>query len=387
MSDELVQHRDEALRAMADVEYMPVVPEYDLSSNNTTTVSLANLASLGVAFQPITSAIQAVITGEGGSGLYFVNTFGKNMHTHNQTGNYIGSLKNAAGTVGGGQAQMTALPVDPTMICMAVALMNIEKKLDTIQETQMEILAFLEEKERAVLQGNLNTLNDVLSNFKFNWNNETYKNNKHILVQQIKKEAESSIVLYRELIVKKAKKRSFFHSDRDVNNTLKSLQSYFKDYQLALYLYSYATFLEVMLLGNYEKCYLEGIENRIREYAMQYRTLYTDCYNTMEDYTKSSIQSGLMGSLATAGKFVGETIAKIPVVSNSQLDENLIESSEKLAQSSAKRANTTMEKLAETRENVTVLFIQNIREINDLYNKPFECFFDESSLYIQQTAE
>lgn len=56
-----------------------------------------------------------------------------------------------------------------------------------IQQTQEEILEFLEERERATLQGNLNTLGDVMSNFKYNWDNEKYKTNKHILVQQIKK--------------------------------------------------------------------------------------------------------------------------------------------------------------------------------------------------------
>ena len=79
---------------------------------------------------------------------------------------------------------MTALACDPTMLFMAAALMNIEKKLDLIQQTQEEILEFLEERERATLQGNLNTLGDVMSNFKYNWDNEKYKTNKHILVQQ-----------------------------------------------------------------------------------------------------------------------------------------------------------------------------------------------------------
>ena len=95
---------------------------------------------------------------------------------------------------------MTALACDPTMLFMAAALMNIEKKLDLIQQTQEEILEFLEERERATLQGNLNTLGDVMSNFKYNWDNEKYKTNKHILVQQIKKESETSIILYLSLI-------------------------------------------------------------------------------------------------------------------------------------------------------------------------------------------
>ena len=269
---------------------------------------------------------------------------------------------------------------------MAAALMNIEKKLDAIQETQEEILELLEEKERAVLQGNLNVLGDVMSNFKYNWDNDTYKTNKHILVQQIKKEAEASIILYRDQIAKKLKKRSLIHSDQEVKGMLKKLQVQFKDYQLALYLYAYSTFLEVMLLGNFNEGYLHSVEQRISEYSFQYRSLYTECYSLMEDYSKSSIQAGMLGGLAAASKFMGETIAKVPVISKSQLDENLIEAGGRLGRHGEKRATVALEGLAQTRMSVTLPFVENIRAVNDLYNKPVAYLFDKDNVYVQQIA-
>ena len=385
MGNELDKRREASLQAMMDAECMPVVPELDLAMSSSDKISLANLSALGVAFQPLTSAIQMAVSGVGGSGVYFVNTMGKQMFTTGGT-EFIGSLKSATGKVGGGQARMTALPCDPTMLFMAAALMNIEKKLDAIQETQKEILDFLEEKERAVLQGNLNVLGDVMTNFKYNWDNQTYKNNKHILVQQIKKEAEASIILYRDQIAKKMKKRSFIHSDQEVKGILKKLEEQFKDYQLALYLYSYSTFLEVMLLGNFGEGYLNSIEQQISEYSLQYRTLYTECYDIMERYSKTSIQAGVLSGLAVASKFMGETIAKVPVISNSQLDENLIEAGSKLDRHGDKRATTALESLAQTRISVTLPFVENIRSINELYNKPVLYLVDSENIYIQQIA-
>lgn len=382
MSNELDKKRDTALQSMMDVEYLPATPDLDLAMNNATKIPLANLSALGVAFQPLTTAIQTAVTGGGGSGLYYVNTKGMQMFSTSE--GFIGSLKTASGTVGGGQARMAALACDPTMLFMAAALMNIEKKLDAIQETQEEILVFLEEKERAVLQGNLNVLGDVMSNFKYNWDNDTYKTNKHILVQQIKKEAEASIILYRDQIAKKLKKRSLIHSDQEVKGTLKKLQVQFKDYQLALYLYSYSTFLEVMLLGNFSEGYLDSVEQRISEYSFQYRSLYTECYSLMEDYSRSSIQSGMLSGLAVASKFMGETIAKVPVISKSQLDENLIEAGGRLDRHGEKRATAALEGLAQTRMSVTLPFVENIRAVNDLYNKPVAYLFDRDNVYVQQ---
>lgn len=384
MSNELDQRREKSLQAMIDVDTLPAVPELDLSMSGTTKIPLANLTALGVAFQPLTSAIQTAVSGAGGSGIYFVNTMGKQMFTTSGGTEFIGSLKSATGTVGGGQARMTALVCDPTMLFMAAALMNIEKKLDTIQETQEEILEFLEEKERATLQGNFNVLGDVMTNFKYNWDNPTYKSNKHILVQQIKKESEASIILYRDQIAKKLKKRSFIHSDQDVKSTLKKLQAQFKDYQLALYLYSYSSFLEVMLLGNFGEGYLDSVEQRMSEYSLQYRTLYTECYDLMEGYSKSSIQSGVLSGLAAASKFMGETIAKVPVISNSQLDENLIEAGSRLDRHGNKRAAIELQGLTQARMSVALPFIDNIRAVNDLYNKPVTYLFDNENMYVQQ---
>ena len=384
MSNELDMYREAALQAIMDTEQMPIVPDLDLSLRDATKIPLANLSALGVAFQPLTAAIQSAVTDAGGSGIYFVNTKGMQMFSTSE--GFIGSLKTAAGTVGGGQARMTALPCDPTMLFMAAALTNVEMKLDAIQEAQKDILEFLEEKERATLQGNLNVLGEVMSNFKFIWSNDTYKHSKLVLIQQIRKEAEGSIILYRGQIAKGLRKRAPIHGDKGVRGIMQELQSQFSDYQLALYLYSYSSFLEVMLEGNFEEGYLTGVEQRISEYAFQYRSLYTESYNLMEEYSKSSIQSGVFSGLATASKIMGEAIAKVPVISKSQLDENLIDAGQKLVQQGNLRSAGALKGLTQARTNVTMPFIENIQAVRTLYNSPVTYLFDGENMYVQQIS-
>lgn len=53
--------------------------------------------------------------------------------------------------------------------------------------------------------------------------------------------------------------------DHDVQKMLEKVQGEFKEYQLALYIYGFAYFLEVMLQENYEKAYLSAIAKRIDE--------------------------------------------------------------------------------------------------------------------------
>lgn len=139
-----------------------------------------------------------------------------------------------------------------------------------------------------------------------------------------------------------------------------------------------------MLEGNFDEGYLNSVEQRLLEYSLQYRTLYTESYDLMEGYSKSSVQAGVLSGLATASKFMGEAIAKIPVISKSQLDENLIEAGDKLDKQGNKRASDALGGLAQTRMSVTLPFVENIRTVNGLYNKPVTYLFDGENMYVQR---
>ena len=63
MCNELDQKSKSALQTMMNVEVLPVTPEVDLEMHNATKVRLADLSALGVAFQPLTAAVQTLVTG------------------------------------------------------------------------------------------------------------------------------------------------------------------------------------------------------------------------------------------------------------------------------------------------------------------------------------
>lgn len=321
---------NEIMAMMNDASLCPLLEETKVGVSNYTKLPVTRLATMGTAFQPLTTAVQTAVTGAGGSGLYYVNTAGKTMFQMKETGNFIGSLKTSAGLVGGGQAQMMPLAFDPTMLFMAAALANIDKKLDSIKEMQQEMMDFLVQKEKAELKGNLTFLYDVFNNYKYNWNNEMYKNSNHTMVLAIKKEAEAKIVFYREQIIAKVNKKFLIHSDQTVNKQLQAVQDQFKDYQLALYTLAFSSFLDVMLVGNYDKEYLSGISEKLDDYSMKYRELYTQCYEEISGYSSTSIQSSLLKGLSKTTKAVGKIVERIPVVGDTQADETLIAAGEKL---------------------------------------------------------
>ena len=385
---EISDWKNMEIQKMTNAECAPIMPALDLTAERTHAIPLGELSALGAAFAPLATSIQTALAQTGGSGLYYVNTMGKQMFS-TATG-FIGSLKDGAGMVGGGQARMIPIAFDPAtiaMTAMAATLVGVGRKLDEIGETQKQILSFLEAKERAQLQGNLNALGEVLTNFKYNWNDETYKKIKCAVVLQIKKEAEGSMVLARDRIAERVNKCIRFHSDGIVRENLKELLKKFQDYQLSLYLYAYSTFLEVILLGSFGADFLDSTQKRLCDYAFCYRELYTQCYDIMEHYAKSSVQAESIHALAAASRWMGSTIAKIPVISRSQMDENLIAAGEKLGRHRQDRARSALEVLTSVKKDVTQPFVENLRTINVIYNRSTAYLFDDKNLYLCQTEE
>lgn len=381
-----MENKNDIVKAMMDVEYCPPseLIKMNIDIKEAYKFPIEKVATLGVAFQPITQLASFAAGGAGQSGLYFVNTAGKTMFQSN--GQYIGSLKAVNGGVGGGIARMTQIPIDPTMLCMAVAIMAVEKKLNAIHEIQKEILAFLEMKEEAKLKGNLNALSDVLNNYKFNWNNEKYKNNKHILVQDIKREAEQSIIFYQEQITKASSKRAVFRNTQEVKTTLNKTMIHLNDYQLSLYIFSFSSFLEVMLLENFDTNYLNSISGKIEEYSRDYKALYEKCADKIENDSKASFEGYALKGLSKISSGAGKVVEKIPVISKSQLDENLIKVGGILEEVNTNRTQNVMQVLADSQSDYTSTFVENINTIDKLYNKPVQLMFDEKNIYISEIS-
>jgi len=375
--------KNEIVKTMTDVEYYPtVLNNEEVNIERYTKLPFASISAIGTAFEPLTAAFQKFVLGNSGtSGIYRVNTKGRQLAQFQDGSGYLGGLLTECGAVGGGQAILNPLLCSPTMLFMAAALMSITQKLDSIHETQIEIIEFLEQQEKSKLRGNFNFLTDVLNNYKHNWTNEKYINSNHIKVLDIKQDSEQSILFYREQIAKQLTKKLFLHSDKSVKGILTEIQAELREYQLALYLYAYSSFLEVMLLENFEQAYLDGIARKIEDYALQYNALYTDCYTHIETHSKSSVQSYLLSGLGAINKIAGNAVSKIPGVRETRIDGALFESSFRLDVNNSRRTAQTLEQLTSVQGSAVHPFIENIKAVNKLYNQPIELLFDEENIY------
>lgn len=379
--------KNELLKAMSATELAPLEVKNEISVQTYSKIPLSRLTALGTGFEPVVSAIQQVTShGQATSGFYKV-TIPKGTHLaqFKEKSGFLGTAVGEHGIVG--QAQLNPLLCDPTMLLVAAALANIDKKLDAIQEVQQEMLDFLTQKEKSALKADLNFLMDIQNNYKYNWNSEKYKAANHAKVLDIRQEAARQIDFYQEQIKKQLGKKALLHSDHDVQKMLEKVQGEFKEYQLDLYIYGFAYFLEVVLQENYEKAYLSAIAKRIDKMAFQYREFYSLAYSQIENLSKSSLQAHLFGGLSAINKGAGTAIAKIPGINKSQIDETLIEAGERIGAYKNRRVQTTMQQLLERQSSCVRPFIDNINAVNRLYNEPVTLIFNHDTLYLGSTPD
>lgn len=379
--------KNELLKAMSATELAPLEVKNEISVQTYSKIPLSRLTALGTGFEPVVSAIQQVTShGQATSGFYKV-TIPKGTHLaqFKEKSGFLGTAVGEHGIVG--QAQLNPLLCDPTTLLAAAALANIDKKLDAIQEVQQEMLDFLAQKEKSALKADLNFLMDIQNNYKYNWNSEKYKAANHAKVLDIRQEAARQIDFYQEQIKKQLGKKALLHSDHDVQKMLEKVQGEFKEYQLALYIYGFAYFLEVVLQENYEKAYLSAIAKRIDEMAFQYREFYSLAYSQIKNLSKSSLQAHLFGGLSAINKGAGTAIAKIPGINKSQIDETLIEAGERIGAYKNRRVQTTMQQLLERQSSCVRPFIDNINAVNRLYNEPVTLIFNHDTLYLGSTPD
>lgn len=376
--------KNELIQAMTATELSPVAFEQEITVQQYNKFPMSRVVTLGAGFEPMIAAVQQVLNGgEVVSGLYKVTIPpGTHLAQFRGSTDFLGTaLSNSSNSIAN-QAHLSPFICDPTMIFVAMTLANIDKKLDTIQETQREMLGFMVQKEKSALKGDLDFLTDVFNNYKHNWNSDKYKSANHIKVLDIRQNSGRMVDFYREQIKKHLGKQTILHSDRDVKKQLTQVQDNFSDYQLSLYIYGFAYFLEVLLQENFDAAYLESISKKIDSMALQYKDLYSNAYTTIEDRVRSSLQSKLLSGLSAVNRATGEVIAKIPLISKSPLDEALIGAGQKIDSLGENKSKIAMRQLVERQSSCVRPFINQIDSINRVYNNEMTMIFDKENIYL-----
>ena len=260
----------------------------------------------------------------------------------------------------------------------------VNQKLDALQDKAEEILQFLKSEKRAAQRGNLNTLAEILEEYKCDCNNEKMGSARFIEVQAIKREAHQNILFYEDQIAGKLKDQKAFHVAQKAQELLDAVMAEFYEYQLACYLYAYSSFMEMMLQKNYGAA--SSVAEKMEACAKKYAELYEQCRAQIASYQRSAIETQLLGGLGNAAKSVGQKIASVPILSKGPVDEALISAGESLGKLNRDAVAKKLEALAPLEDSRMMVFIENTRRMDLLLNRPEAMLTDGENLYIMKAA-
>ncbi|WP_165248994.1 hypothetical protein [Adlercreutzia sp. ZJ141] len=390
--------QSEIIKAVAEITPFSKRSEIDIKSSRMTEIPLAQIAmgvgavaSLSDAFRIVTTTVDASVLGAGGPGIYklsFPNGVTGALAQFRDGSGFLGSIMDR-GVVG--QARLnpidnlpmtTTVPIDPMMIAVAIAVASIDKKLDKIIELQDKIIDFLERDKKAELEASLHALNDIRYSYQHNWNDESFTRASLVRIMDEKKCAKRNVVFYSGRVKDRAAKKDLIHFDFSTDSKLKEMQDDFDQYRLALYLYSYASFLEVILLRQFSEGYISSVTTDIEEHVLQYRLVYTDCYNLLEAYSKRSVETFAKGAAGFALKGLGNAVKRIPVIEKGSVDEALLSAGEAVSSAKESHAEKALGLFVENKNCGAQPFVDTVKTIGRLCNDPIEFLIDGDEMYL-----
>ncbi len=400
MGDIIKSNDDELVPAESSKDLMEITEgllldaRSSLENKKTMSVPIAELSTLGAGVSSLLPAFNTVTTTTtlATDGLFTIaNRVAGDTLKMAKNGNAWGAMKTATGSskmvqlaeAGPLTATSQAISaINPATMMMAVALYSIEKQLGEIAETQKQILSFLEIKDEASIEGDLETLTELINNYKHNWDNEVYVQNSHKMVMDIKRTARSNMITSQKRVAELLASKKLVVGQGQVKSTLSELEKRFKYYRLALYTYSLASMMEIMLGGNYKEEYISGVKEEIVKLSGNYRDLFEKSSLYLEKLGGSAVEANVLKGIGTAGKAVGKFIGSIPLVKESPVDEFLQDGGTSLKKNAFGMEKKAVRQFATLNNSGTRVFVDKMEDMIQIYNHTERICFDDKQIYL-----
>ena len=357
-------------------------------SNNTYSLSLSKLSEISPITIPTANNIKTIMdqNPKSSGNLYRITNLGKNdsLKAMRDGKTFWGSIKKSDGTSTMAKLKEvnpnSVMALDPTVMMMSVALAGIEQELGEIKEMTKKIFSFLEHDKESEIESDLEILNRSISDFRFNLEDEKYLVNNHKQVMDIKRTANKNMLFYKKEIKDDLSKDKLFTTSNSMNSIIDEIQKKFRYYRLSLYIYSFSTFMEILLLGNYKSDYLLSKKNELDELDNEYSKDFNMALEYVKKNANKSLEGNVLSGLGSAGKAIGNLAEKVKI---KNVDNWLNEKGDNLKQSGQNIKDDFATKFDDMKESNSKPFINQIEKVDCIYNKTKEIYFDKENIYLE----
>lgn len=279
--------------------------------------------------------------------------------------------------------KLKQLGFNPATIMMTAVLSEIEKDVTEIKEISKKILTFLESESEAKIESSIKALNSLVSEYKYNWDDEQFINVNYNQVKNIKKEANDKIIQYQKLIQANLSKNSLLMINKTINDNQNELEKNFSYYRLALYVYSFSTFMDVMLLENFKEPFLKEKIDELNGLNDEYNSLYQKALDYVSKSANKSIEGNVLSITGEAGKALGGLLKKVDSIKEKKVDSWFNEKGDSLKNISQDMKDKFKDKFTELSDSHIKVFIDKIQMMSKMCNNTKNIYFDKEKIYLE----
>lgn len=377
-----------ALRPSVQVEQALAEIKENYQSSPLAKIPFTEIAALGGSFAGVVETMATPAT----EGLYRC-VFPKGV-----TGT-LAMAKDGTGALGtimndGIVGQARWIPVDKAIgpACLkaalvAVAVLAVVKQIKDIKDGQKEIIDILERDKKSQLLADYDLLASYMDEYKFYWENEASLVVNLNQVKNIKRNAMKDLRSYIEQLEGFIAAKKNILKMQTASYKIGQILDRFVHYKLALHVFALSEYMEVMLSKNFQAEYLSKIEDEIREQAIKFRNLYTECFDKIELLKKEAVTTQAANKLADVTRTVGGLIGKIPVVKDGPVDEFLIGVGDSITEAEKKKLEKTLAFFIQYKDSGLTPIAEHIAMINELSNKPVVMLYDKKTISFHPLKE
>lgn len=261
---------------------------------------------------------------------------------------------------------------------VAVAVIAVVKQIQDIKDGQKEIISILERDKKSQLLADYDLLASYMDDYQFYWENDASLMVNLNQVKNIKRNAMKDLRSYVEQIEGMLAAKKNLLKMQSASYKIGQILDRFVHYKLALHVFALSEYMEVMLSKNFQAEYLSKTEDEIREHAMKFRNLYTECFDKIEILKKEAITTQVANKLADVSRSVGSFIGRIPVVKDGPVDEFLIGIGDSIGDAEKEQLAKTLAFFIQYKDSGLIPIAEHIATINHLANKPVVMLYDKN---------
>lgn len=259
-------------------------------------------------------------------------------------------------------------------------LIVVNAKLEEIISREKSIVDFLEIDKQTELKANFLTLNTIVREYHHNFESEKFLTNREMQVLDIRRSAEHSILFYKEMAEKKVNAfRKGIHVE--IDKALAEIQGRTQFYKLALYIYAYSSFLDVVLLENFSASFIDSIIEDITNHSTQYVEYYEDTAKVVKHMAESSGKSQAMKGASSITSGLSKLFGKMKADKQADKLEN---SSKSLSDKRSMSVDDMVNKFSNNADAGVQDIVDNLIWLKNIHSKQSEIIVDAEYIYIEK---